>query len=667
MVDQKQIYYGADYNPEQWSQETIKEDMRLMREVGVNYVSINIFGWVNIQPNESTFDFTFLDWLMDLLYENNIAIDLANGTASPPAWLVKKYPEMMPMTIHGNRLVHGSRQHYCPTSPIYREYARRLSEAVAKRYSQHPGVVMWHINNEYTCHIHECYCPNCRASFQNWLEKKYQTIEALNTAWSTKFWSQTYQEWDEIFLPEEMPTFKNPCQQLDYRRFISDMNLEIYQIEKKAIQTFSSNIPFMTNLMGLHKYVDGFKWASEMDVVSWNAYPNPFESLPYPQFLANDLMRSLKKKPFLIMEQAPSAVNWRQVNGVKKPGQMRLWSYEALAHGSDGMMFFQWRQSQGGAEKFHSAIVPHGDPHTSRTFRECAALGNELKQLNGIVGSRFVADIAIVFDWENWWALELDAKPNANIRYIHQMRALYAALRALNIAVDFIHPSESLDGYPLVIAYNLYSASEEFGNKVKEFVANGGTFLTNFFSGIVNENDQVYLGGYPGLFKEVLGITVEEFQPLKPEIQQQVHFKNKFYENCQWEEVIHLQGATPLATFTSDFLKDSPAITKHRFGKGLAYYLGTELEQDGLTDLLNDIFSDAKLKKVAERYLQENSELSVTVRQGPTHIFLFLLNHTNDSQQVQFLSEGTALLSKRKVCELTLAPMEVEIIKFAKG
>lgn len=377
MVDQKQIYYGADYNPEQWSQETIKEDMRLMREVGVNYVSINIFGWVNIQPNESTFDFTFLDWLMDLLYENNIAIDLANGTASPPAWLVKKYPEMMPMTIHGNRLVHGSRQHYCPTSPIYREYARRLSEAVAKRYSQHPGVVMWHINNEYTCHIHECYCPNCRASFQNWLEKKYQTIEALNTAWSTKFWSQTYQEWDEIFLPEEMPTFKNPCQQLDYRRFISDMNLEIYQIEKKAIQTFSSNIPFMTNLMGLHKYVDGFKWASEMDVVSWNAYPNPFESLPYPQFLANDLMRSLKKKPFLIMEQAPSAVNWRQVNGVKKPGQMRLWSYEALAH---------------------------GDPHTSRTFRECAALGNELKQLNDIVGSRFVADIAIVFDWENWWA-----------------------------------------------------------------------------------------------------------------------------------------------------------------------------------------------------------------------------------------------------------------------
>ena len=269
---------------------------------------------------------------------------------------------------------------------------------------------------------------------------------------------------------------------------------------------------------------------------------------------------------------------------------MRLWSYEALAHGSDGMMFFQWRQSQGGAEKFHSAIVPHGDPHTSRTFRECAALGNELKQLNGIVGSRFVADIAIVFDWENWWALELDAKPNANIRYIHQMRALYAALRALNIAVDFIHPSESLDGYPLVIAYNLYSASEEFGNKSQRICSKWWNIPDKFLQRNRQRKRSSLSWRLSRTFKEVLGIIVEEFQPLKPEIQQQVHFKNKFYENRQWEEVIHLQGATPLPTFTSDFLKDSPAITKHRFGKGLAYYLGTELDQERVDRLIERHF-----------------------------------------------------------------------------
>jgi beta-galactosidase len=525
---------------------------------------------------------------------------------------------------------------------------------------------MWHINNEYTCHIHECYCLNCRQEFQRWLKKKYKTIANLNFAWSTKFWSQSYQDWAEIFLPEEMPTFKNPCQQLDYRRFISDMNLEIYQIEKTAIQKFSKNIPFMTNLMGLHKYVDGFKWASEMDVVSWNAYPNPFESLPYPQFLANDLMRSLKKKPFLIMEQAASAVNWRQVNGAKAPGQMRLWSYEALAHGSDGIMFFQWRQSQGGAEKFHSAMVPHGDPHESRIFNECSILGNELKGLTEVVGSQFLADIAIVFDWENWWALELDAKPNGNIRYIHQMRALYVALRALNVSVDFIHPSESLEGYPLVIAHNLYSASASFGDKVKEYVANGGIFLANFFSGIVNENDPVYLGSYPGLFKDVLGITVEEFYPLKAETTHQVAFQGKFYDNRLWEEVIHLNGATTMATFTNHYLKDSPAITKHSFGKGLAYYLGTELEQQGVIDLLTEIILEGHLTKVADKYLKEPTPLSVTVRQGATYTFLFLLNHTTESQTAQLLAEGYSLLSKTTLHEVTLAPMSVEIVQFKR-
>ena len=270
MKKQTQMYYGADYNPEQWSKDVILEDMTLMKQAGVNYVSINIFGWVSLQPNESTFDFSFLDWLIDLLYQNEMMIDLSNGTASPPAWLVNKYPDMMPMTIHGNRLVHGSRQHYCPTSETYRHYAAVLSAEVAKRYHDHPGIVMWHINNEYTCHIHECYCARCRTRFQQWLEDKYQTIDALNTAWSTKFWSQSYREWHEIFLPEQMPTSKNPAQQLDYARFISAMNLEIYLIEKEAIATYSKNIPFMTNLMGLHKYVDGFKWAPEMDVVSWN-------------------------------------------------------------------------------------------------------------------------------------------------------------------------------------------------------------------------------------------------------------------------------------------------------------------------------------------------------------------------------------------------------------
>lgn len=298
MLQQKKLFYGGDYNPEQWSKVIILEDMRLMKKANVNYVSLNIFGWASIQPTEEGFDFSFLDEMLDLLWENGIGIDLANGTASPPAWLVKKHPEILPVTSQGTPLVHGSRQHYCPSNEVYRSYVIRLTEEVAKRYATHPGLVMWHVNNEYTCHISECYCESCEKSFRQWLQMKYKKINILNECWSTKFWSQSYSQWDEIFLPKEMPTFKNPAHQLDYKRFISDQNLTLFKAEKKAIRSYSKDIPVMTNLMGLHKHVDGFAFAEEMDVVGWDSYPNPFEEKPYPQFLANDLTRSLKKSRF---------------------------------------------------------------------------------------------------------------------------------------------------------------------------------------------------------------------------------------------------------------------------------------------------------------------------------------------------------------------------------
>ncbi|MDU1983367.1 MAG: beta-galactosidase, partial [Enterococcus casseliflavus] len=474
---------------------------------------------------------------------------------------------------------------------------------------------------------------------------------------------QSYGSWEEIFLPEAMPTFKNPAQQLDYRRFLSDMNLELYQLEKAAIAKYSQGIPYMTNLMGLHKYVDGFKWAPEMDVVSWNSYPNPFEKIPYPQFLANDLTRSLKKKPFLIMEQATSAVNWRQINGAKTPNQLRLWSYEALAHGADGIMFFQWRQSRGGAEKFHSAMVPHGDPHSSRIFRECAQLGNEFSQLSEIVGTRFLADVAVVFDWENWWALELDAKPST-LKYIHQLRSLYAALRALNLSVDFVHPSESLDGYPLVIAPNLYSAPEAFGKKINDYVRQGGIFLTNFFSGIVNEYDQVYLGGYPGLFRDTLGIIVEEFYPMKVATHHQIDFQGRRYDNSLWEEVIHLNGAESLATFQFGYLSDKPAITMNQIDDGYAYYVGTELSLEGLTTFLATILENHKLATHAQHFLAAPTEVSVTCRKGAGYTLVFFLNHTEQTTKVKLKAPGADLLTKETRQLVVLKPKEVAVLKY---
>lgn len=668
MLKQTELFYGGDYNPEQWSREIILEDMRLMKQAKVNYVSLNIFGWVNIQPSEDVFDFTFLDEMLELLHKNQIGVDLANGTASPPAWLVKKHPEILPITINGTPLVHGSRQHYCPSNQLYRSYVKRLSEAVAKRYADHPALIMWHINNEYTCHISECYCDSCLTAFRQWLKEKYQTIESLNECWSTKFWSQSYSEWDEIFLPKEMPTFKNPAHQLDYKRFISDQNLALFKLEKEAIRKYSQDIPVMTNLMGLHKHVDGFKFAKEMDVVGWDAYPNPFEEKPYPQFLANDLTRSLKKKPFLVMEQAPSAVNWRAANGAKKPGKMRLWSYEALAHGADGIMFFQWRQSQGGAEKFHSGMVSHNQDPESRLFKEIVQLGEELEQLNELVGTTYVADVAFVFDWENWWALELDAKPSAKINYIKQMRDLYKVFHELNIGVDFVHPSESLDPYKLVISNAQYLVTEDFSTKVKAYVNAGGHFMTTFFSGIVDENDRVYLGGYPGAFKEVLGIYVEEFYPMLLDAKSRIALGNSTYETETWEEVIHLKGAQAVANFTQGYLAEMPAVTQYNYGKGQSYYIGTKLFEAGNRVIIEKILTEADIPSTASEFIQNQSHsISVTCREKQLDNFVFLLNYGQKPETIQLNVSAYSLLDEVIVQNnITIPANDLKILKIPK-
>ncbi|MBP1044310.1 beta-galactosidase [Vagococcus sp. BWB3-3] len=664
---QEVIYYGGDYNPEQWDRQTIIEDMHLMKQAGVTYVSVNIFGWKNIQPAAGVYDFTELDWLLDLLHENDIAIDLANGTASPPAWLVKQSPEVLPIDSFGRRLVHGSRQHYCPTSPIYRQAIQELTENVAQRYGSHPGVVMWHINNEYTCHVHQCFCDQCRQGFQAWLEEKYHQIDQLNQAWATTFWSQAYNDWQEIFLPEAMPTFKNPCQELDYKRFVSDMNLELFQIEKKAVLRHSQGIPIMTNLMGLHEHVDGFKWAQEMDVVSWNTYPNPRETLPYAQFLASDLTRSLKKQPFLIMEQATSAVNWRKINKRKVPGQMRLWSYESIAHGADGLMFFQWRQSQGGAEKFHSAMVTHSGKTDTRIYQEVAQLGNELAQLSELVGTDFVANVAIVFDWENWWALELDAKPSAEVRYIRQMMSIYQALREAHISVDFVHPTEDLSAYRLVIVQNLYLVSLENSQKLAQYVEAGGTLLVNFFSGIVNENDSVYLGGYPGAFKELLGIEVEEFSPLYPTETGRISYGGKQYPTMIWEEVVHLRGATALAKYESTDLVGMPAITCNKYGQGQAYYLSTQLDSSGYREVISQLLAEMAYEPIYDFLQTEDPAVSITYRESATAIYGFVLNYSQDKIEIQLKEEALDLLSAEvRSSTVEINASDLAILKFNK-
>ncbi|MDD9147954.1 beta-galactosidase [Sporolactobacillus sp. CQH2019] len=660
MKKQLNFYYGGDYNPEQWDESVWREDMRLMKKAGVNYVSVNIFSWALLQPDEDIYDFSTLDKIMDMLADNHIAADLATATAAPPAWLARKYPQSLPVDINGVHLLPGSRQHYCPNSRDYRRLARALVDQIARRYRDHPALAMWHVNNEFGCHVFECYCGTCRAAFRTWLREKYRSIAALNRSWSTDFWSQRYYDWEEINLPGKMPTHHNPNQQLDYRRFMNDSILSLFKAERDVIRQYTPQIPVMTNLMGLHKPVNGFKWAKEMDLVTWDAYPDPYEETPYLHFMAHDLTRSLKKQPFLLMEQAPGAVNWRGQNAVKTPGQMRLWSYEAVAHGADGIMFFQWRASQGGAEKFHSGMVPHSNDQNSRVFREIVELGQELKKCRELVGTKFRAEAAIVFDWENWWALELDSKPSNLVKYPDQLIDYYRVLHQLNIAVDFISPDEDLKHYKIVFAPASYQVSRTFGDRVRDFVQSGGTFVTNFFSGIVDKEDRIYLGGYPGAYKDALGIYVEEFAPMKKGQSHRIATPWGDAAIRIWEEVIHLKEAQVLARFKEGYLAGMPAVTEHVYGNGRAFYVGTDPEEAYLKKLIRGIVADVRL--APPMAVPEGVE--VTVRESKTAGYYFILNHTD--QEKRFVLEGEyedLLTGTREKQLITLAARDVKVLK----
>ncbi|WP_166244283.1 beta-galactosidase [Paenibacillus turpanensis] len=627
--------YGGDYNPEQWPEEVWLEDMRLMKKAGVNLVSVGIFSWAVLQPGADNYDFAWLDRLMDLLAKHGIYADLATATASPPAWMAVNHPDTLPVDKRGSRYRHGSRQHYCPNSHVYRDYAARLVRRLAERYKDHPGLAMWHVNNEYGCHISECYCSSCEHAFRVWLEKRYGTIDELNARWGTNFWSQKYYRWDEIGLPAHTPTFANPGQQLDYRRFMSDSLLDCYLNEANILREVTPGVPVMTNFMGSFKPLDYFKWAQHIDVVNWDSYPEPTSGTGQEYAALNhDLLRSMKGgQPFLLMEQVTSQVNWRQHNPLKRPGVMRLWSLQTVARGGDGVLFFQWRQSRAGAEKFHGAMVSHmGDEH-SRVYREVEQLGGDLQRIEEIADARITAKVAIVFDYDNWWALELDSKPSADVRYMKSIETYHRALYRANIAVDFVTPEQDLSAYALVIAPTLYMVKPGVQDNLERYVSTGGSLVLTYFSGMVDENDRIHLGEYPAPFRKLLGLCVEEFDPMLPEQRNRIKTADGgSYECSLWADIIRLDGAEAIAHFESDFYAGGAAVTRHSFGQGKAYYVGTQPNDVYVAKLLGTLCEEAGIVPP----IAAPAGVEVSVREhADGRAYVFVLNHNAEPVRVE--------------------------------
>ncbi|MGC1378692.1 MAG: beta-galactosidase [Anaerolineales bacterium] len=655
------LIYGGDYNPEQWSPDVWQEDARLMQEAGVNLVSLGIFSWAKMEPAPGEYDFAWLDQVMDLLHKHGVRVNLATPTASPPAWLVRLRPEILPVTADGVTLWHGSRRHYCPHSVAYHASANQLVTHLAQHARNHPALSLWHVDNEYACHYSECFCDASAAAFRRWLEERYTTLEALNAAWGTAFWSQHYGDWEEIVPPRRTPAQVNPTQHLDWQHFCSDSWLACFEEQKAILKGITPQIPVTTNFMSFHKPLDYWKWAAREDVVSQDAYPDTSD----PQWMiqagaACDLMRSIGNgRPWILMEQAATHVNWRQRNATKRPGVMRLGSYQALARGANGIMFFQWRASRAGYEKFHSGMLPHVGAD-SRSWREVKSLGAELAQLDALLPSRVASDVAILFDWENWWALEQGSMPSNDIPLMPHVMAWYAELFRRNITVDFAHPDADLSRYRLVIAPHLYLVSQRSAQNIENYVADGGAFLATFFSGIVNPNDQVYLGGYPAPFRKFLGMWVEEFSAYGDDHTGQVKAADGPEFPCSlWSDVIRLEGAEALAHYIDDYFAGSPAVTRHHFGKGASYYVGTELGQAGLAWLVGRVCADIGLQS---SHLPDGVE--ITRRTDGTHTWLFALNHANEAAAIDLPTPGLNLLTGLPVkAQLSLEPQGVAVIQ----
>lgn len=619
------LIYGGDYNPEQWDEAVWLEDAHLMREVGVNLVSLGVFAWSSLEPRPGAYDFIWLDRVMDVLHAHEVKVNLSTATASPPPWLARLHPDSLPVTADGVILHPGARQQYSPSSSAYREAAVQLATRLAERYGAHPALAMWHVNNEYGCHVRECFSDASAASFRRWLEARYGTLDALNNAWGTSFWSQRYGEWEEIYPPRRAPTAVNPSQQLDWRRFCSDVLLECFELERAVLKRITPDVPVTTNFMGFFKPLDLWRWAEREDLVSNDAYPEPADpGAPVDGAMGADLMRSLGRgRPWILMEQTPTAVVSRPVNTPRRPGEMRLMSLQSVARGADGVMFFQWRASQVGAEKFHGAMLPHGGTRT-RTWREISELGGDLARLEPVRGAGVPAETAMLLDWESWWALELEARPSREVQLLDQLRASYEVLWERNVPVDFVAPHADLSAYKLLLAPNLYLVQGGMAEWLETFVAAGGTLLMSFFSGVVDTREQVFAGGPPGPLRRLLGLRVEEFVPLVQGQENRLEPENGLSFSCDlWADVLELESAEAIARFGNDFFAGRAAATRHSFGLGAAYYLATRPDAGGLRWLLERALNEAGVRPT----LKTPRGVEVVRREGDGHSFLFVMNH----------------------------------------
>jgi len=661
------MLHGGDYNPEQWLDrpDILEKDVSLMKEAHVNTVSVGIFAWSHLEPEEGVYDFDWLSDIMDRLWENGICTVLATPSGAKPVWMARKYPEIRRVNRDMRRELPGARHNHCYTSPVYREKVRAMDTALAQRFSHHPGVILWHLSNEYGG---ECFCPLCQEAFRQWLKEKYKSLDALNRAWWTDFWSHRYTSWEQIEAPVPLGELNVHGLNLDWKRFVTCRTLDFMKLERDAVKAVNPALPVTINMMGTYVGLDYFRFGEAIDIASWDSYPSwgrdesEAEVGQRTAFL-HDLMRSIKREPFLLMESCPSATNWQEVSRLKRPGVHMLASMQAVAHGANSVQYFQWRKSRGSSEKFHGAVVDHYGESDTRVFSEVAAVGKRLAGLDGILSTSPKPEAALLFDWENRWAMEDAQGPrNCGIHYEETVLSHHAAFWKLGVPLDVVDMSQPLDGYKLVIAPMAYLLRRGFAQRLKAFAAAGGTVVGTYWSGIVDETDLCFLGGMPGDgLTELFGLRSEEIDGLYDGQTNRMSFPDgREYVLSELCGLVRCSTAETLAVYGEDFYQGRPALTVNRYQKGRAYYIAARAEQKFLDDFAVFLTRELDLTPSLEAELPEG--VTASCRKGERDA-VFVQNFTGDTQTLSLHSGYTDWETGAPVeGTLTLSPYEVRVL-----
>lgn len=670
------LLHGADYSPEQWLQhpEILREDIRLMQLANVNVMSLGIFAWTALEPSEGEFHFEWLDNILDTLSENSIYVWLATTSGARPAWLSQKYPEVLRVGRDRTRALHGHRQNHCYTSTVYRDKVAIINERLARRYARHPAVIGWHVSNEYGG---ECHCPLCQEAFRTWLQQRYGTLNALNQAWWTTFWSHTFTDWSQIESPSPRGETSIHGMNLDWKRFVTDRTVDFLKHEVSSLRAAGSSLPVTTNFMEAYDGLDYWKLAQAVDIISWDSYPmwhNQTDDTSNAAWVGmlHDMSRSMKGgRPFVLMESTPSITNWQPVSKQKRPGMHMLACMQAVAHGADGIQYFQWRKSLGGSEKFHGAVVDHAGHEHTRVFREVSEVGDALQRIADIQGTTVSPEVAIIFDWPNRWAIRDAHGPrNAGMGYESTVAQFYKALWDLAIPVDVIDMDGDFSKYKVIVAPMMYMVREGVAQRIERFVEAGGVFVTTYWSGIVDENDLCFLGGFPGPLRRVLGIWSEEIDALYDGdrnsircVPDNVLGLRGTYDAMELCDLIHLEGAESLAVYEQDFYAGRPALTVHRFGQGSAYYVASRNAPMFHKEFLVQLAKEHHLSRVLNTDLPPG--VTAQVRSDGESDFVFVMNFQTEEQQIQLGSTAySEMMSGSSVSgELSLPGYGVKVLR----